>query len=280
MAVDVGEEGMAGIRVGVFGANGSGRDFVCADIHGNPGVLLDALGSVGFDRERDRVFQLGDLVDRGPDSVGALALLSEPWFFGLKGNHEETLQAVLEMALWRRHQGVEPSRVVDELGRELLSMGGEWLYDMGKSGWDWDWAETTLAALREMPDCLAVGTGEGRGFFGFHAKSPAGGPTDRGRMEALLGATGSDARGMGRDMRWSFNLPKMGRVLAEGSASVRGFGGGSVVFLGHSVTDKPVEEGGTVWLDTGLGHPGKRGFDPRMSLFEFGTGELRVFRAR
>ena len=42
----------------------------------------------GFDKERDRLFSVGDLLDRGPNSEECMALLDEPWFFTVLGNHE------------------------------------------------------------------------------------------------------------------------------------------------------------------------------------------------
>lgn len=39
----------------------------------------------------DRLFSVGDLVDRGEHAIDALALLDFPWFFAVKGNHEEVM---------------------------------------------------------------------------------------------------------------------------------------------------------------------------------------------
>lgn len=69
-------------------ANLIGRDFVVGDIHGCFDALMSLLDSVNFDRRFDRLFSVGDLIDRGPDSEKCLQLLFEPWFFVVKGNHE------------------------------------------------------------------------------------------------------------------------------------------------------------------------------------------------
>ena len=72
-----------------------GRLFVCGDIHGCYDELMQQLGLVGFDTGRDRLVALGDLIDRGPKSAEVLALLTEPWFTSIRGNHEELMiQAV------------------------------------------------------------------------------------------------------------------------------------------------------------------------------------------
>jgi serine/threonine protein phosphatase 1 len=78
-------------RVQRFEINTHGRDWVVGDIHGCFSVLENALDRVGFDRQNDRLFSVGDLVDRGPDSVRALEFLPEPWFHAVRGNHEQLL---------------------------------------------------------------------------------------------------------------------------------------------------------------------------------------------
>lgn len=72
-----------------FTANTVGRDLIVGDIHGHFTKLATALGRIGFDPERDRLFSVGDLVDRGPESHKALAWLDLPWFFAVQGNHED-----------------------------------------------------------------------------------------------------------------------------------------------------------------------------------------------
>lgn len=71
-----------------FNANKSGRDFVVGDIHGCLNEFQEKLREIDFDFVHDRMFSLGDLVDRGPNSKECLDLLFEPWFHAIKGNHE------------------------------------------------------------------------------------------------------------------------------------------------------------------------------------------------
>lgn len=74
-------------------ANPVGRDFIVGDLHGCRAMLDDALAQVSFKPGKDRLFSVGDLVDRGPDSAGCLALLEEPWFYPVLGNHDAMLMA-------------------------------------------------------------------------------------------------------------------------------------------------------------------------------------------
>jgi len=78
-----------------FDINLEGRDFVCGDIHGCFNKLQKELDAIGFDENKDRLFSVGDLVDRGPESIDFSDWLRKPWFHAVKGNHEVlTIEAV------------------------------------------------------------------------------------------------------------------------------------------------------------------------------------------
>lgn len=72
-----------------FEANFKGRDFVIGDLHGSFSVFLNLLDNLQFDHEVDRMFSVGDLVDRGPDNIECLRLIYEPWFHCTKSNHNQ-----------------------------------------------------------------------------------------------------------------------------------------------------------------------------------------------
>lgn len=74
-----------------FDSNERGRDFVVGDMHGQLALFQRLLELAKFDPTCDRVFSVGDLIDRGPDSPGCLALLAQPWFKAVRGNHEDML---------------------------------------------------------------------------------------------------------------------------------------------------------------------------------------------
>jgi serine/threonine protein phosphatase 1 len=96
--------------VSTFEVNARGRDFVVGDVHGMFSALRALLEEIDFDAEQDRMFSVGDLVDRGPESDQALEWIGEPWFFACRGNHE---QFVLDSnnpeqyELWINHNGGE-----------------------------------------------------------------------------------------------------------------------------------------------------------------------------
>ncbi|WP_281284870.1 metallophosphoesterase [Litorilituus lipolyticus] len=57
-------------------------------MHGNLDCLNQVLKNESFDFNNDRLFALGDIIDRGSQSEYCFALLNEPWFFSVLGNHE------------------------------------------------------------------------------------------------------------------------------------------------------------------------------------------------
>ncbi|MDB5937519.1 MAG: serine/threonine protein phosphatase [Massilia sp.] len=72
-----------------YAANLAGRDFVVGDLHGCFTKLQAALDGLSFDADKDRLFSVGDLVDRGQESEQAYEWLSKPWFHPVRGNHEQ-----------------------------------------------------------------------------------------------------------------------------------------------------------------------------------------------
>jgi hypothetical protein len=73
-----------------------GRTVIVGDVHGCTGELEALLDRGGFLLETDRLVLVGDVVARGPDSHGALALMKRLNATSVRGNHEGKLLA------WRR----------------------------------------------------------------------------------------------------------------------------------------------------------------------------------
>ncbi len=97
------------------------RVFVVGDIHGEISKLHNELNLVAFDKNKDLLVSVGDLVDRGRDSYKTLTdLVYEPWFTMVLGNHEEL------MIISVLHED-KPEH--EEYLRCWLSNGGIW-YDL------------------------------------------------------------------------------------------------------------------------------------------------------
>lgn len=72
-----------------YGINEKGIDYAVGDIHGTYSRLDERLDQIGFNREIDRLFVPGDLVDRGMENEEVMNWLDKPWFFAGRGNHDQ-----------------------------------------------------------------------------------------------------------------------------------------------------------------------------------------------
>ncbi|WP_052342282.1 metallophosphoesterase [Advenella mimigardefordensis] len=72
-----------------FEMNTKGRDFVVGDIHGNFSKLMAVLKEVNFSLYDDRLFSVGDLVDRGPENEDMINFTESGIFFPVRGNHDD-----------------------------------------------------------------------------------------------------------------------------------------------------------------------------------------------
>lgn len=74
-----------------FDLNIVGSDYVVGDIHGCFSLLEKKLKEINFNTEVDRLFCVGDLIDRGEENERVLDFLKYPWFHSITGNHEDML---------------------------------------------------------------------------------------------------------------------------------------------------------------------------------------------
>lgn len=124
----------------IFNENLVGNDYVVGDIHGRFSKLESQLNKMGFNREKDRLFSVGDLIDRGKESHLVLDWLDYNWFFPVIGNHEE-------MILMNDH---------DIYASTHLHNGGLWFYTLLES----EQAEIKNK-LKKLPFAISVKTKNG-----------------------------------------------------------------------------------------------------------------------
>lgn len=82
--------------------------WVAGDLHGCFSQLMEALRHCKFNPWQDLLISVGDLIDRGPDSLKTLQLINEKWFFATRGNHEQMAMDALDdnqTALWSLNGG-------------------------------------------------------------------------------------------------------------------------------------------------------------------------------
>ena len=93
------------MKTKAFKRNTQCRDFFAGDLHGCYELFMQALEGVDFDFDIDRVFSVGDLIDRGENSELCLCLLHKPWFHCVMGNHEALMLGSHGTYTWYRNGG-------------------------------------------------------------------------------------------------------------------------------------------------------------------------------
>lgn len=200
-----------------FGRNAYGRDYAVGDIHGCITKLKAALRAIGFDADRDRLFSVGDLVDRGHENDEAIELLEQPWFHSVLGNHEQ-------MAILFAH-GELPAGFYVQCG----------------GGWN---IANPQARRMEIADAfsalpLAIEVETAHGLIGIvHADYPLGRWQDI--HDALAGA---DRASVQKCMLWSRD-----RFDQENRDEVEGV---RAVIVGHTPLVRYSSLGNTIYIDTG-----------------------------
>jgi serine/threonine protein phosphatase 1 len=210
-----------------FPINAKGRDFAVGDIHGYFSRLEEALRKVDFDAEADRLFSVGDLIDRGPECTRVLEFLDKPWFHAVRGNHEDYAcrYETVDESIWLRN-------------------GGAWFMALPTS------EQSTIAArLRKLPFCMQVETH--RGSIGIvHADVPF---NDWAKMQANLHS--KKAR--------TFCMWSRKRLETSDDRIVRGV---RAVVVGHTPLKKMTLLGNVYHIDTTGWKPDEGGYFTLLDL--------------
>lgn len=134
--------------------NTKGKDYIIGDIHGEYSKLMSKLKSVGFDFCNDRLFSVGDFIDRGLDSLRCYTLLMQDWFYAIRGNHED---ALIDL---KRYGYID--------GYLARLNGSDWFIDIENIDMMWDIADT----LDNLPYIIELDTPSGK--IGIVHASPLG----------------------------------------------------------------------------------------------------------
>lgn len=121
--------------------NKLGIDYIVGDIHGCFDELDEVLEIIGF-TEGDRLFCVGDLIDRGATSERCFEYLDKPWFYSVLGNHEYFSMMYLN----------------DELDEAIYNTyGGKWLTSQKER-----YAEKVLDYFTNLPLAIELDTPSGK----------------------------------------------------------------------------------------------------------------------
>ena len=138
--------------------------YAIGDVQGCVGALHRLLEAFGFDRARDRLWFVGDLVNRGPDSLATLRLVKDLGDAAVTvlGNHDFHLLAVAAGHA-KKHRSDTLDAVLDARDREellawlrlqpMLHVHGEWAMVHAGLLPQWNIAQAQLLA-REVETAL------------------------------------------------------------------------------------------------------------------------------
>lgn len=201
-----------------FKLNEKGRDYVTGDIHGCFEMLKQCLFDIKFNPICDRLFSLGDLVDRGYHSEDCINWLNEPWFHAVRGNHEQ-------MAIDMFYGNWESDN--------YLMNGGAWFLGLAH-----DEQRYYVDMFESLPLIIDVETKNG--LVGIvHAEYPTNKWIDK---DTVITNSLSD-RAFKDACLWSrerFNSKDEGII-----------DGVHKVIVGHTPVKEPVMLGNTLYIDTG-----------------------------
>jgi len=209
-----------------YGKNKTGRDFVVGDIHGCFTKLEEALQMVKFDKAFDRLFAVGDLVDRGPESDDAVYyVIREKWFHAIRGNHEQMLI-----------DGLNPD--YPDAAEFHAKHGGKWFSDLPLVE-----KQCIALVLDELPYGIEIETD--KGLIGLiHAEVPH--------------CNWNDFKELYADNKEHFETVATWSRTRLARGTTRQVVGIDHVYVGHSTVPHVLTLGNVTYLDTGSGFPGGR----------------------
>jgi len=230
-----------------FNKNQFGRDFVVGDIHGMFSLLESQLESLDFNPDVDRVFSVGDLIDRGPESYRVLEFLDKPWFHAIKGNHEMML--------------IEAKHKKTHYRSWIKNNGGEWWEDIDPA------TQTEIRErLTDLPVAFEVASNSGRVGI-VHADVPVGQS-----WQEIVHSVYFDEE-VRNYMMWSRNRYKYIELTGE-TSFVEGI---DLVVMGHTPIEKPLAISNLYYIDTGaaylqkenLGYLTMLQIHPKIEVFQY-----------
>lgn len=185
------------------------------DLHGCYSLLMNKLDSIGFEPDKDLLISVGDLIDRGRESVECMELLQMPWFKAVRGNHEQMMLDSLS-----EHGDVT----------HWMYNGGEWFFRL-----EYDkeiLAKVLIELVRKLPLIIEVVDREKKTVIA-HADYPY------------------NAYEFGKDLAPELVIWNRERI----SSAIDGIGGpisGADIFIfGHTPVHHPVKFWNLNYIDTG-----------------------------
>jgi serine/threonine protein phosphatase 1 len=232
-----------------YGINTVGRDFVVGDVHGCFSLLDTELAARGFNPARDRLFSVGDLIDRGEESTAVLEVVQRHRIQAVRGNHEQMVLAWATNGGPERYRARRADPEADHprepvygyaSTRSLLSNGAEWFISL--CGDDGDSAHDKVRRIASWLGALpyAIEIETAHGAIGIvHADVPC--ESWAGLLHCLAAGQDEPTR---ETVLWS-----RGRWRRQEAATH--IDGVAAVIVGHTAGRDVVQRHNVINIDTG-----------------------------
>ncbi|WP_175692114.1 metallophosphoesterase [Burkholderia ambifaria] len=237
-----------------YPTNRYGRDFVVGDVHGCFSQLSDELARLNFDPGCDRLFSVGDLIDRGHESMFVLDVVRRYRIKAIRGNHEDMIL--------RWYRGDVSSDV-------MFENGGAWFMNMVDGSGR---ARRFANFMSSLPYVIEIESPHGLIALA-HADAPCGewadlttqiqleGPDGLMRRRVLWQRSrwrGAGTRGFGEvsaQLNSLFGLPANVAKHAMHD-SYQWVHGVVAVVVGHTPVQRPTARANVINVDTGAAYGG------------------------
>jgi serine/threonine protein phosphatase 1 len=200
--------------------NFRGRDFIVGDLHGMFDCLRTALTERDFNPTSDRLISVGDLIDRGGDSMMCMGLLQNPWCFAVRGNHEE-------MMLEAMSSGER---------KDWYDQGGQWSDFLGPRA-----LKRLGADIRRLPHVITLETRSGAIIGIAHAECPVD------DWKNIKQAKNDPA--LRESIVWGRRVLRERKPMATRNVDL--------TIHGHTPIDAPLLLGNALFIDTGCCYGGE-----------------------
>ena len=202
-----------------FEINTNGVDYCVGDVHGCVSRLYAFLAKIQFNPETDRLFSVGDLVNKGPESENVLDLLNESWFHSVLANHEQMI--------------IDSHDPYNSTADDALFVnGGGWYFTLSEKERD-----SICWELSSLPFMIEVEMPNGTTFGIVHADVPF---NDWNKAKERIYQEDEQVK--------NFLIWDRGRYNGNLAGNVIGV---NHVLVGHTPVENVVQENNIIRLDTG-----------------------------
>lgn len=189
--------------------------YVVGDLHGCFNRLMTELNERGFDKGKDLLVSVGDLIDRGGQSLDCLELIMEKWFVCVRGNHEQ-------MAI--------DALAGNNNGMMWFHNGGDWFFLLDH--YKEILAKALIAKSEQLPYVIEIETGDKKVVVA-HADYP------------------SDEYRFGKTIDLEKTIWSRERFEDLADRPSDGIKGADAFYFGHTPIQRPARSGNLNYIDTG-----------------------------